>query len=261
MNFPITPDFEVLASMRLALITDKQLPAYLLMPEVERLISAAPNQHARLLFNLLWQTGGRLNEVLALRGMDIEFHPAKQHTPAFVYITLRTSKQRCGREGKPIRGRPAKSVEGSLFRSVPVFCPVLQRELAQYQQTFAKNKSRPIFYNQETGNSYTQQIVRKWMQLACEFLETNGTRLPIKVSPHTLRHSYAINLLIHNTDLRTISKMLGHSSLSSTAIYLNLWQAELIAKIQRVAFSSALLYDQSAKTHIEPPTQLLNALS
>ncbi|MFZ2202506.1 MAG: tyrosine-type recombinase/integrase, partial [Microgenomates group bacterium] len=63
-----------------------------------------------------------------------------------------------------------------------------------------------------------QRIVEKYRLMA---------GLPIKVSPHTIRHSMATNLLQNGADLRSVQEMLGHKNVSTTQIYTHVTNPQL----------------------------------
>jgi site-specific recombinase XerD len=63
-----------------------------------------------------------------------------------------------------------------------------------------------------------------------------GALAGVAVHPHTLRHSFAINLVRHNTDIRRVQMLLGHSSLNVTSVYLQFKESDLKAVYDAVPF-------------------------
>jgi len=93
-----------------------------------------------------------------------------------------------------------------------------------------KNKNSYLFENIDNTNVISrQQIYKDLKKLA---LKTN-TELE-KLSPHSVRHSFASHMLNRGADLRTIQKLLGHSDISTTEIYTQVRQNRLKGLINNI---------------------------
>ena len=78
------------------------------------------------------------------------------------------------------------------------------------------------------GGQLTRQGLYKIVR---RHAETAG--LADRMSPHTLRHTFATHLLDRGADLRAVQELLGHASLASTQIYTHVERARLAAVYQR----------------------------
>jgi integrase/recombinase XerD len=108
-------------------------------------------------------------------------------------------------------------------------------------------KERRVLVKSETVNelfSYASQIgvgngaklfPLKRRQLY-NIIRKYGALAGVTLHPHTLRHSFAINLVRHNTDIRRVQKLLGHSSLNITSVYLQFKESDLKAVYDAVPF-------------------------
>lgn len=160
------------------------LPTVLSVDEVRRLLGVVTNIKHRAVLSLIYATGARLNEAVHLRVGDIDGERMLVHI-------------RCGKGGKP--------------RMVPM-SPALRELLRDYWR--AEHPRDFLFPGQEPGRALHENSVQKAIQMA-----RLRARIEKPAGVHTLRHSYATHLLELGVDLRTIQKLLGHASLSTTAVY------------------------------------------
>ena len=106
-----------------------------------------------------------------------------------------------------------------------------------------KNKNSYLFENIENTNVISrQQIYKDLKKLA---LKTN-TELE-KLSPHSVRHSFASHMLNRGADLRTIQKLLGHSDISTTEIYTQVRQNRLKGLVNNIHPLNDILKRQRIK--------------
>jgi len=81
--------------------------------------------------------------------------------------------------------------------------------------------------NQEpTENSEKLRLTSRSVQRILEKY-VRKAKLPIKATPHVLRHSFATDLLMNGADLRSVQEMLGHKNVSTTQIYTHVTNTQL----------------------------------
>jgi integrase/recombinase XerD len=173
------------------------LPETLTVGETERLIEAAPDLRGRALLELLYAAGLRISEALNLDREDLSLDGG------FVRVIGKGDRERLVPIGDVAidwlrrwldEGRSALLALGHAApdRGGPVFLGDRGRRLAR-QQAFAIVKTAA---------------------------RTAG--LGRRVSPHTLRHSFATHLLEGGADLRIVQELLGHASINTTQLYTHL---------------------------------------
>jgi site-specific recombinase XerD len=162
---------------------DKSLPVYLTTREVSRLMDGVTNLKHKCIVQLLYGCGLRLNELLHLRLNDIDS------------------------KNKIILIRNAKGDK----ERVVMLSSLLLDSLRRYYKGY-----HPVEYLLEGqgGGLYSEKSVQTIVKNAA--LKAGITK---KVTPYTLRHSFATHLLENGTDIRYIQMLLGHKSVNSTEIY------------------------------------------
>jgi len=171
---------------------DKMLPEVLSKEEVKNLIDSADNVKSRLIISLLYSSGLRVSEIVNLKVTDLDFNE-------------KTGWVRRGKGGKD----RIFSLSGNLIE-----------ELKDYLG--GKGKDNVYVFSKE--KPLTTRNIQKIIK---------GTReragISKKVTPHTLRHSFATHLLEQGTDIRLIQTILGHSSLSTTQLYTHISSEQIKA--------------------------------
>ncbi|MEK6529041.1 MAG: site-specific tyrosine recombinase XerD [Nitrospirota bacterium] len=141
----------------------------------------------RTILEMMYSSGLRASEVINLKSGDINFEAG------FVTVTGKGSKQRI----VPINERAMSAIK---------------KYMEELRPLLLKKKTSPYLFLAKGGKPITRQ--RLW-----QLIKSYSADLPIKISPHTLRHCFASHLLDGGADLRALQKMLGHADISTTQIY------------------------------------------
>lgn len=175
----------------------RKLPKVLSREEVDRLLqspsgSSPAAQRDRALLELMYACGLRASEATGLRVGDIDIEEGM----------LRTSGKGSKERVVPV-GRRAVSAVAVWLRSGRPELVGLRDESA-------------LFVNQR-GGALSRQGLYKIIRGHAKQAGLDG-----KMSPHTLRHSFATHLLAGGCDLRVLQEMLGHADIATTQIYTHL---------------------------------------
>ena len=174
---------------------EKKLPLVLTRQQVEELLTAptrsTKNRAAPVwmplrdvaIMELFYSSGLRLSELAALDVADVDLYT----------------------ESVRVFGKGRKE------RVCPVGLPALEA-ISRYRAA-ANVHSGPLFINKSRRRISPRSI---WLVLKRYLRHTS---IPISISPHKLRHSFATHMLDRGADLRSVQALLGHASLSTTQIY------------------------------------------
>lgn len=165
----------------------KKLPCVLSPEEVLRFIEAAPSRRDRMLLQTAYACGLRILELLRLRVTDID-------SSRMVIVV---------RQGK-----------GRKDRLVPL-SPRLLQELRDHWRS-----ARPetwLFPGKSPVQPLQSCVVQRMCRRLVAKLESSK-----RITPHTLRHSFATHMLEAGIDLVTLQMILGHTRLTTTALYLHI---------------------------------------
>jgi integrase/recombinase XerD len=213
MKRSITRDPQTTALIHL---DSRALPQYLTRDGVNELVAACRSDRDRLFVRVGFETGGRVSELIALRRSDVDLSNRQ--------IRLRTLKRRSDRRRK----RP------EVFRWIPVshsLCADLAAHFLEvYRNARITDATDPDYRMFDLTRQGAFALIRKAGDRAG--LVARGGR---KISPHILRHSFAMNCLTQGVPITILKELLGHASISSTMVYLKTDPAqarEFLSKVQ-----------------------------
>ncbi len=175
---------------------DKKLPKFLEYEQVQRLLNTPPanswlGARDRAIMEVLYSTGMRVSELVALNMDDVDFLSEVIH----------------------IRGKGKKEricpIGSSALRSIQCYIEYRNKRMANDSGFDSK-----VLFANKHGKRLSARSVRRKMD---KYLIEAG--LDPSISPHTLRHSFATHMLNNGADLRSVQELLGHQSLSTTQIY------------------------------------------
>ena len=202
----------------------RRVPCVLSREEVRSVFSRLEGSR-RLAVELLYGTGMRLNELLTLRILDMDFDRKE--------ITIR-----CGKGGKDRRVMLPESLVSKLKEHIADVKLLHEKDLAEgwgkvllppsiskrspesakefrWQWLFPQ-KNR--WKNEKTGEEGRHHIDESILQKAVK-KAVQDAGITKNASCHTFRHSFATHLLENGYDIRTVQELLGHSDVRTTMIY------------------------------------------
>lgn len=187
-------------------IVRKQV-TFLHYDEVERMFDAVPaedteqNLRDRAILELLFSSGLRVSELVNLNREHVNTKRRE--------FTVRGK----GQKDRPVfvSVRAANAIDSYLHKRLDNLPPLF---LNYSRNTVVSNAGD---YRRLTPRSI-QRLIEKYAKLA---------GITKHVSPHTMRHSFATDLLMNGADIRSVQSMLGHSNISTTQVYTHVTDSHL----------------------------------
>lgn len=175
---------------------EKKLPNYLTSDEIDKLfdlrLTKPIDYRNKALLEVIYATGARISEVISLELNQIDFEEC------VIKVMGKGKKERI----IPLGNTALNS---------------LYTYISNYRAFLVKNDTCNYVFLNKNGTKISRQGVFKILKELA-----NKAGIKKEISPHTLRHSFATNLLNNGADLRVIQELLGHENLETTEIYSHL---------------------------------------
>lgn len=173
---------------------EKKLPNFIKYEELEKILKTCHKDDPlgirnQLIIELFYSTGIRISELINIKVQDIDF------SNNIIKVLGKGDKERIVYFGS----YALKSINKYLNES---------------RDILLKGKQSKYLFLNHLGNHLTDRGVRDIMERVIK-----ESTVKNKISPHTLRHTFATHMLNEGADLKTVQELLGHSSLSTTGIY------------------------------------------
>jgi len=178
----------------------RDLRAYLEPEQVARLIAAVTNPRDALLVRILWRSGIRVSELIGIRTGDIDFDNRA--------IVIKVQKMR-KKDGKAIERRRIVPIDQGTLDMV--------KEYLEWRKQFPYKGDLlfPI-----TRQRVDQVFWKLGRRAGIKEIGDPAVSKHRKLHPHHLRHSFAIHCIKRGMSIERLQKILGHSSPTTTSVYL-----------------------------------------
>lgn len=173
---------------------------FLYNDEVERIFDAVPDgdeiSHLRdrAILELLYSSGLRVSELIGLN---------RDH--------VNTTRREFTVRGKGQKDRPV-FISKSAATRLELYLRARTDSLIPLFLSYSRNTQAP-----STSGDYRRLNQRSVQRMVAKYARLAG--ITKRVSPHTMRHSFATDLLMNGADIRSVQSMLGHSSIATTQVY------------------------------------------
>lgn len=175
---------------------EKKLPTYLTNEEIAKLfnirLTKPVDYRNKAILEVMYATGARISEVINLELNQIDFEEC------IIRVVGKGKKER-------------------IIPLDDVAIEALDNYINNYRPFLIKNETCNYVFLNKNGEKISRQMIFKILKSLA-----NKAGIAKEISPHTLRHSFASNLLNNGADLRVIQELLGHENLETTEIYSHL---------------------------------------
>ena len=178
----------------------RDLKGYLEPEQVERVLATVTNPRDTLLVRIPWRTGIRVSQLIGIRVQDIDFDNRA--------IVIKVQKIR-KRDGKAIQRRRVVPIDQGTLGMV--------REYLEWRKQFPYKGDFLFPISRQRVDQIYWKLGRR---AGIKEIGDPAVSKHRKLHPHVLRHSFAIHCVKHGMSIERLQKILGHSSPTTTSVYL-----------------------------------------